>query len=298
MKADASAATLPEWATTSGDTWARRWRDTDSALEGLAPDLLSAVKAAAPAGPFRALDVGCGPGSTSIAVAEACPEAEIIACDISSSLAALARARTAGMDRVRVLTGDAEAAAASEGPFDLIFSRHGVMFFADPVRAFRAFRSAANPGASMVFSCFQSWESNPWASELAEAAAGRELPAPGREPSGFAFADPDYVGEILEASGWSEASPRNVPFDYVAGEGPGAVDAALGFFSELGPSARLMESLPELERRGAIERMRSVIERHLEGNTVTFRAAAWIWSAKARPLLDRMAGRRDSAREL
>jgi hypothetical protein len=117
---------------------------------------------------------------------------------------------------------------------------------------------------------------------LADAAAGRDLPAPGREPSGFAFADPNYVREVLDASGWRDATPRDVKFDYVAGEGPVAIDAALSFFSELGPSSRLIESLTQEERRFALERMRSVIERHFDDNAVVFPAAAWIWSATAR----------------
>jgi SAM-dependent methyltransferase len=243
--------------------------------------LLAAVEACAPARPFRAFDIGCGPGTTTIDVAEACPDAEIVACDVSPDLAEIARRRTADLARVQVVEGDAETLAASEGPFDLFFSRHGVMFFPDPVRAFGSFRNAANPGASIVFSCFQSWEANPWASELASAAAATRLPAPGREPSGFAFADPDYVRGILETSGWSEAAPQNVKFDYVAADGANPVEAALGFFTELGPSSRVLESLTGDQRETAEQRMRNVIEEHYDGTAVVFPAAAWIWTARA-----------------
>lgn len=281
MTTENLAAGVSQWATKSGSVWARRWRDTDAGLAGLAPHLLSVVKACAPDGSFKAFDIGCGPGSTTLDVAAACPEARITACDVSSDLADIARQRSSGNPRIRVVEGDAEERAGREGPFDLFFSRHGVMFFDDPARAFRSFRKAASPGASMVFSCFQSWHLNPWASELASAAAGRDLPPPGHEPSGFAFADPDYVREILETSEWCEPSPREIAFDYVAGEGPAAVDAALSFFSELGPSSRLIESLSEEERPDALERMRTVIERHFHDNAVVFSAAAWIWSAKA-----------------
>lgn len=281
MTSENRAAGVAEWATKSGSVWARRWRDTDAGLAGLSPHLLAAVKACAPTRPFRALDIGCGPGTTTIEVAEACPDAEIVACDVSPDLAEIARWRTADLARVQIVEGDAETLAASEGPFDLFFSRHGVMFFPDPVRAFGSFRNAANPGASVVFSCFQSWEANPWASELASAAAAARLPPPGREPSGFAFADPDYVRGILEASGWSEAAPQNVKFDYVAAEGANPVEAALGFFTELGPSARVLESLAGDQREAAVRRMRNVIEEHYDGTAVVFPAAAWIWTAKA-----------------
>jgi SAM-dependent methyltransferase len=269
------------WVTTSGDAWSRRWKDTDRGLEELGRHLLSAITAAAPAGTFTAFEVGCGAGSTSIAVAEARPEAQITACDISPALVEVARQRTADMRQIRVLLGDAEELAQREGPFDLIFSRHGVMFFPDPVAAFERLRRAANPGASLIFSCFRSWDSNAWATELTGAAAGREVPPPGREPSGFAFADPDYVREILAASGWEEASSQPVDFTYVAGEGGSAVQHALAFVLDIGPASRVVQALSEQERPAAVERMRGVIEHHFDGVRVAFPAAAWIWTAKA-----------------
>jgi SAM-dependent methyltransferase len=285
MTTDVVKPGAPEWATSSGDIWAERWRDTDAALAGLAPDLLSAIVAHAPTGAFCALEVGCGPGSTSIDVARACPNARITACDISPALVQIAQQRIAEVRQIRVILGDAEAVAASEGPFDLIFSRHGVMFFPDPVRAFRSLRTGANSGASLAFSCFQRWESNPWASELASAAAGKVLAPPGREPSGFAFADTDYVHQILSSSGWTEAEPQAVAFRYVAGEGNDAVDYALSFLSDLGPASRVLQSLPDEDRSAAVDRMRSVIERHVDGAAVVFSAAAWIWQAKAASLV-------------
>lgn len=270
----------PEWATSSGDAWSERWLDIDRALSALAVVLNSEVAASAPQRPFRALDVGCGAGSTSIALSQARPDASIIACDLSPALARVAEERLAGSP-VRVLLGDAEAVAARERPFDLIFSRHGVMFFADPVRAFRSFRDAASAGAALVFSCFQDWSANPWASELASAAADRPLPPPGREPSGFAFAEPEYVQGILSSAGWTDIERRPVSFNYVAAAGDRAVEQALSFLCEIGPASRIVHELPEQERSGAAQRMRSVIERHFDGAAVEFAAAAWIWSAKA-----------------
>jgi len=271
------------WATTSGDAWSRRWRETDRGLEGLGRHLLSAITASAPAEPFTAFEIGCGPGSTSIAVAEARPNAQITACDISPALVEIARDRTSSMPQIRVLVGDAEELAEDQWPFDLIFSRHGVMFFPDPVAAFRRFRAAANPGASLIFSCFRSWQLNSWAWELTGAAAGAEVPPQDGEPGGFAFADPDYVHDILSASGWDGAPPEPVDFNYVTGEGDDAVGHALSFVLEIGPAARIIQSLPEEERPAAVERIRSVIERRFDGASVSFEAAAWIWTAKATP---------------
>ncbi len=269
-----------DWSTDRGDSWARLWRQTDRGLAGLSSLLVSAVLDAAPIGPFRAFEVGCGAGTTSISIAHERPDAAITACDISPALVQVAQQRVAP-GAFEVLLGDAEVVAPREGPFDLIFSRHGVMFFEDPVWAFRSLRDASHAGAALVFSCFQDWSVNPWASGLASAAAGRNLPPPGREPGGFAFADPDYVRDILGASGWTAAESRPAPFLYVPGEGFQAVDEALSFLAEIGPAAAVVQSMPEQGRENALQRMRSFIEGHLNDTRVQFPAAAWIWTAKA-----------------
>jgi len=156
-----------------------------------------------------------------------------------------------------------------------------VMFFADPVRAFTTLRAATREGGALVFSCFQAWELNPWASEVAGAAAGVPVAAPGREAGGFAFAATDYVAEVLNASGWSNAKPESVTFAYRAGEGPDAVEQAFAFLSELGPAARVLEGMPPGDRGPGAERMRALLERTERDGLVAFPAAAWIWTADA-----------------
>lgn len=270
-----------DWANHSGDAWTRRWREIDAALSDLAPQLHKLLLDAAPEHPFRALDIGCGAGSTSEQLAHDRPGAAIIGCDLSPSLVHLAKDRLAGLPSVQILLGDAQAIAESEGPFDLIFSRHGVMFFDDPVAAFQNLRAGTTAGAKLVFSCFQDWWSNPWASELASAAADRMLPPPGREAGGFAFAEPDYVLRLLESAGWSKCEVNPAPFRYIAGTGLRAVDQAMKFLTEIGPASRILWSLPEGLRNAAMERMRRVIERHQVGEAIVFPAAAWLWTAQA-----------------
>ena len=270
-----------DWATHSGDAWTRRWCEIEAALSDLAPRLHRALLDSAPAGSFRALDVGCGAGTTSELLALERPDATIIGCDLSPSLVRLAQDRLAILKAVRIVLGDAQVVAGGEGPFDLIFSRHGVMFFDDPAAAFRRLRDAMKPGGVLVFSCFQDWQANSWASELGSAAAGRALPPPGREAGGFAFADPEYVRQILEAAGWINAASQPIPFGYVAGAGEGAVDQALDFLSDVGPASRVLNSLPAAERPAAVKRMRLVLESHCFSETIEFPAAAWLWSAQA-----------------
>lgn len=269
-----------EWATRNGDAWAERWQETDRVLEHVGAALNAAVLRVAPTGSFDALDIGCGAGASSLALAQARPDARILGCDLSAALIEVAKERAAGLESITFEVGDAVQVAQRNGPFDLFLSRHGVMFFPDPPSAFRAFREAARPGAALIFSCFQGWDENPWASELASAAAGRALPPPGREPSGFAFADPSYVTGLLASAGWTPREPQPLVFRYVAAEGPEAVDEALFFLAEIGPASAVLREMRADDRPAAIGRMRAVLEQYRDGGAVCFPAAAWIWSAR------------------
>ena len=272
---------VPDWAQTTGDVWADRWPDLDRALSGVSPHLLSAMLEAAPAREFRAFDIGCGAGTTTIALAHERSDASVVACDLSPSLAKIAEERAESFPSVRVVLGDAETLAVSEGPFDLLFSRHGVMFFPDPVRAFASLRQGASAAGALVFSCFQGWKENAWASAAAAVVAGRELPPPGREPSGFAFSDPDYVREVLSASGWTEAEGRIVSFDYVPGKGPDAIAQAVSLLSEIGPASAFLKTLDDADREPALNRLHEIVERHFDGTAVRFPGSVWIWTARA-----------------
>jgi SAM-dependent methyltransferase len=271
-----------DWAGASGDRWADRWQDTDRVFAPVAAALDHAIVAAAPPGAFKAIDVGCGPGTTALSLARRRGDASILGCDVSSTLIALARQRAKEFPAIRFVEQDAEEAAREHGPFDLIYSRHGVMFFDDPRRAFAVMRSAACDEAALVFSCFAAWADNPWAAELASAVAGQRVPAPGRDPGPFAFSDPEYVHGVLAAAGWADVQPRKVPFDYVAGEGAEAVEEALGLLSAIGPAARALQAIAPAGQGAAVARMRAVVTSHWLDATVAFPAAAWIWTARAK----------------
>ena len=272
--------TASDWIARNGDVWAARWRDTDRALSGLEAPLQSAILEAAPES-GRAFEIGCGAGSTTEQLALARPQLSITACDLSAALIDVARERLRPFGNVDLRVGEAQEVAGEAGPFDVLYSRHGVMFFADPLTAFGDLRDAATDSASLVFSCFRSWSENPWASELASDAVGHPVPPPGREPSGFALADPDYVRELLEGAGWASAEGRSVNFRYVAGEGADAVEEAQSFLLDIGPASKAIREMADCEVAPAKERLRGAIESHFNGEAVEFEAAVWIWTAKA-----------------
>lgn len=271
-----------DWTGGIGDTWAREWRRTDRSFAGLDLALERAIFAGASAGSIVAVDLGCGAGTTSLAIAAALPEAEVIGLDLSAQLIGVAehRARAEGRaSACRFVHGDAIATVAALAPVDLFFSRHGVMFFDDPVAAFTSLAVAATPGAALVFSCFAAIADNDWAT----APLGLVPPSPHAalepEPGPFAFADPHRVGSILAAAGWSATAPERVTFRYVAGAGGDPIDDALSFFRRIGPVARTLRDADERDRPALLDHIAVACERYRDGDEVAFPATAWLWSA-------------------
>lgn len=272
--------TASDWSGSIGDVWAAEWRRTDRIFAGLATQLNAAILDMAPSGSAAIVDIGCGAGTTSLAIAGALPGRQVVGIDISPSLVEIATGRGQGLDNLSFRCGPAEEHLAGLAPVDLLFSRHGVMFFPDPVGAFSALRRGTAPGAGLVFSCFRAIAFNPWATELVVAAQG-ELPplSTGYAPGPFAFADPDAVRALLTAAGWSRIDCRPVEFSYRAGEGVDPVADASSLFQRIGPVAPILRQAPAGERAAMLDRVEAVIARHHVDDAVDFPAAAWLWSA-------------------
>lgn len=268
---------INEWSGPVGDVWAQEWRRTDRSFSELTAQLVPAIIAAAPDS-GAAIDIGCGAGEIVIGLAANKAELDISGIDISEGLLEVARIRADGLHNVAFVHGDAAAAASAQAPVDLFISRHGVMFFDDPVAAFASFRRAASPEARMVFSCFRDWTLNGFAFDVAQLADGAR---PSDLPGPFAFADKSRVTKILNESGWRDVAAKPVDFNYVAGQGDDPVEDAISFMRRIGPAARAIRAAADTDRAAIINGLRKICEARRVGDAVLFPAAAWIWSARA-----------------
>ena len=267
-----------DWQAKVGDLWAAEWQRTDRSFTELSGHLLTAILARAPDS-GRAIDIGCGAGETAIGLARAKPGLKITGIDLSADLIDVAQARMGDDDNLQFLHGDAVSAVSKHAPVDLYTSRHGVMFFDDPAAAFAAFRDAASPGGSMVFSCFRDWTLNAFACEIAALTDG-VAPKAGA-PGPFAFADKDEVADMLKASGWHHIEAEAVDFAYIAGQGDDPVGDAMSFMQRIGPASRAIADAAEDKRLALIDGLHRICEKYRQGNAVLLPAAAWIWSATA-----------------
>ncbi|WP_404712071.1 class I SAM-dependent methyltransferase [Sphingomonas sp. MMS24-J13] len=270
-----------EWATNVGDVWAEEWRRTDRTFAELTVALDAAIDRVAPAGPGTALDIGCGAGITTFGLARRHPDLDVLGIDIAAQSIAVAEQRAAGIPNVRFEAGDIERFTAPS-PFDLLISRHGVMFFDDPVAAFVRLHRAAKPGAPIVFSCMREMARNAWTYDLIAAITGSPpVPAAGYAPSPFAFADEGFTTDLLATTGWRDIRPQPVDYAYLAGEGDDPVGDAVRTFTLIGPAASFIARAAPERRPQLVERLREVVERHRDGNRVAFPASGWIWTAFA-----------------
>lgn len=263
-----------DWQGTVGKSWAQEWQRTDTSFGELTPHLLAAI-AAEPGDVI--VDIGCGAGELSIAVAQTRLQASVTGVDISGDLVATACARS-DMPNVRFLQADASHWQPEDERPDLYVSRHGVMFFPDPPAAFANLAKVAAPGARMVFSCFRKPSENVWAASLAALLPPTAPTASERfAPGPFAFADPDHIRLCM--AGWRDLACTPVDFAYVAGAGEDPVGEALALFRRIGPAASAMRNLGDTERQEVEERLLELVKAHLVDGRVSFPAAAWLVSA-------------------
>jgi SAM-dependent methyltransferase len=182
-----------------------------------------------------------------------------LGADISTAMLGGARKRLAEAARrnVSLVEADAQTYKFDPGRFDLIASRFGVMFFADPAAAFANLFAAARPGGRLCFACWGPLEENehwlvPYRVALRH--LGPPEPKPARAPGPMAFADPDYVHEFLGQAGFVDiAVRREHPDITVSTPREEAEHACI-----MGPSGRLID-----EKKPG-EATRQMIQREIE----------------------------------
>ena len=275
MGAEGNGIMKDIWKGTGGNAWIESQQLIDEVYRPLDDRLVEAV-AARPVG--RALDVGCGSGGTTLAIARTAGAGDCVGIDISEAMIAAARARAEReASPARFIQADAETYAFEPGSFDTIVSRFGVMFFEDSVRAFANLRHAARDGARLRCIAWRSAEENPFMTTAERSAAAVVPNIPAREPNApgqFAFADSPRVRGILEESGWSEIDIQPIDVACVFPE-----KELVTYFTRFGPIGRLFPELDEHTRARVIDIVRPAFDPYVHGTEVRFNAACWMIGA-------------------
>jgi SAM-dependent methyltransferase len=263
----------------------RRWVTEQTRIDRLMAEVTNAaLAAAAPKPGENVLDIGCGTCTTTLKQAEAVgPTGRVLGIDISEQQLGLARQRiaAAGADNVELVLDDAATYGFQTETFDLGFTRFGVMFFADPIAAFRNIRRAIKPSGRLLLAVFRSGPENPWAT--AAVAAIRHLvpppPALGpEEPGQFSWSDPARVRRILDGAGFQEVvlTPLDLSFHL----GADATEAA-EFATFVGQGARMLQGQPDGTQTAARAALTEFFKDHEGPNGVSLPGALWLVSARS-----------------
>ncbi len=268
------------WSSTTGPAWVAAQETMDRMLRPLGE---AAMARLALTPDSRVVDVGCGCGDTTVALAR--QAARVLGVDVSESMLARARQNVAEAgvgDRVELRLEDAQIADLGAGA-DAVFSRFGVMFFADPVVAFANLRRAMRPGARLSFVCWQEQARNVWltaprraASPLIEVSAAAE---PG-EPGPFGLADCDATATVLDEAGFTDVNIDSLESPLHLGDSLEAVVDKFMVVGSVGNAVRRLD--PSDDVRAALrDALRAAFGEFVDGDGVRVPSAAWLVAARA-----------------
>ncbi len=189
----------------------------------------------------RVLDVGCGFGDTTIALAELVgASGSVLGVDIAPRFieAAQVDAAAAGASNTRFAVADVQATQFGE-TFDYAFSRFGTMFFASPGAAMRNIRRALAPNGRLVSVVWRRREDNPWMYKAEQVVKPLiEIPEETDEarcgPGPFSMANADTLSAILASAGFTEIGFHRRDLPLLIGR---TLDEAIEFNLALGPAA-------------------------------------------------------------
>jgi SAM-dependent methyltransferase len=208
---------------------------------------------------------------------------KVLGVDISEQQLVLGRQRVAaaGAANVELVLDDAATYGFTPETFDLGFTRFGVMFFADPVAAFKNIRRAMKPSGRLVLAVFRSGPDNPWATAAVTAIRHLVPPPPPvgpEDPGQFSWSDPARVRRILDGAGFGDVVLT--PLDLSFRVGGDAAEA--GEFATLtGQGAHLLQGQPQETLQAARSILVQFFKQHEGPNGVSLPAALWLVSARA-----------------
>jgi len=282
MNAATNANMIEYWNGDNGQNWVRFQDLMDRSLRPLGH---VAMDAAAPKAGERVIDVGCGCGDTTFDLARRVgPKGRVLGVDISQPMLARAKARMGAQTNVTFERGDAQVFDFPKSSFDIVFSRFGVMFFDDPVVAFRNLRGALNPGGRVAMLSWRAARENDWV-KVPVSIVGAYVPMPPRPgpdaPGEFAFADDTRVRRILTDAGFADVgiARHDAPISLAGG----GLEDTVAVLLEFGPTGRALADAgadEALKARVAAD-LRDGLRPHLTPSGVVLGTSTWVVTARA-----------------
>ena len=284
IPASANQEAIEAWNTVLFDKFARF---RDALTTGLAVHGDAALARHPPAAGARVLDIGCGFGDTTLAIARLVGAGgSAVGVDAAVRFVESARADAAAqsVDNARFEVRDVEADDLG-GPYDMAFARFGTMFFANPVAALRNVRAALAPGGLLCMVVWRRREDSPAlyrAQQIVEAL----VPTPDKGeavtcgPGPFSMAGADLVSEQLKFAGYQRISFERHDAPIAIGRD---LDDAIEFALALGPAGehlRLAGDAATARMPQVIAALREAFAPYLRDDGVWLPSSTWIITAQ------------------
>lgn len=230
----------------------------------------------------RVIDIGCGCGATSTELARRVgPTGHVLGVDISAPMLARARERASLGLKLEFINADATVHQFKDASVDLLFSRFGVMFFADPVLSFGNMHKAVRPGGRLIFACWRESRKNPWMMVPLQEAYKHVPRLPevsADDPGPFSLASEKKIRSILSEAGFSAIAtePCDLSLDLAVGKG---LEAAVSGAFAIGPVSRAVEGQPSNVLAAVEKSIRTALASVQKGDSVPLGASVWIVAA-------------------
>lgn len=240
------------------------------------------LQAACPALGERVLDVGCGCGATTLAAAHLVgPDGIVTGVDLSAPMLAVARQRAARAQLANTTFVQADAQThRPDRTADVIISRFGTMFFANPAEAFTNLHRSLNAGGRLCLATWQPLEANDWLT-IPGAALLRYADLPAADPGGpgmFAQSDPDAIRGVLASAGFGDVELDPVRTTLTVGA---TVEDAVDYLADSGPGRMILEAIDDRDRAEALAAVADTLRPRANEAGVQLRAAIWVIHARA-----------------
>ncbi len=276
---DRNADQIAYWNGPAGHHWTDRQQLQDAVLGPVSEVLIdcAAIKAGE-----SVIDIGCGCGATSFdLVQKVGPGGHITGVDISEPM--LGRARELAPDGapMEFILADATVYPFAPASTDVLLSRFGVMFFAQPSESFANMRKALRPDGRLVFACWRTPRDNPWMMVGLQEAYKHVPKLPEMKPDDpgpFSFANEDRVRRILGEAGFTDIDLERVDLSLDIATGRG-LEAAVETVLTIGPTSRALENQPADKIEAATQSIRTMLAAHQRNETVPLGGSIWIVTA-------------------
>jgi SAM-dependent methyltransferase len=288
-----NAGQIEFWNGRVGELWKRNQERLDRAFSAFTPIL---VEAAAPTRAKKLMDVGCGCGELALALAARTgPRGRVLGIDISKPMLERARARAAALSGEHAALAWVEADAtdyAFDADFDLLVSRFGVMFFADPVASFRNLRRALKPGGRFAFLCWTKLDLNPWAAVPVASLGdlcGPQPPGDPFAPGPFAFADTRRAEAIFGQAGFCDLTATQVEAPVLLGRVESdmandrqvqAVEDAMELSLRTGPAGALLREADDATKLEARRLIGAALLPYAADGEVKLGGSCWLYTGR------------------